>query len=315
MQPSKITEILNRPISQELLGRDLTRLAYVARDGTPRSIPIAFVWNGAELVMCTTKNAPKLAALRQHPMVALTIDTEVHPPKILLIRGRAELDYVDGIPDEYLSANSTYAMTPEQRVEWEAEVRSLYHDGMVRIVVTADLGEADRLRDDAADRGRGAGPRARGAAVLMAKFSCSSTTGVALPTVEWPLMDQWMPDEVDAHLHYMRDFGDRLRGTGRVRRRAGAGARRPVRRDLGPDRRGAAANALGPTTWADACRHPADQACLTLLVRAASVPVSAVAIAAVSVGSDSVRFAHWASVDQLRRREEHPRTPSRPRSR
>ena len=31
--------------------------------------------------------------------------------------------------------NGTYQMTPEQRVEWEAEVRSLY-DGMVRIVVT-----------------------------------------------------------------------------------------------------------------------------------------------------------------------------------
>ena len=27
-------------------------------------------------------------------------------------------------------------MTPEQRVEWEVEVRSLYRDGMVRIVVT-----------------------------------------------------------------------------------------------------------------------------------------------------------------------------------
>jgi hypothetical protein len=54
----------------------------------------------------------------------------------LLIRGRAELDFVDGIPDEYLQATSTYEMTPEQRVEWEAEVRSLYHDGMVRIVVT-----------------------------------------------------------------------------------------------------------------------------------------------------------------------------------
>ena len=38
--------------------------------------------------------------------------------------------------DEYLQATSTYEMTPEQRVEWEAEVRSLYHDGMVRIVVT-----------------------------------------------------------------------------------------------------------------------------------------------------------------------------------
>ncbi len=52
--------------------------------------------------------------------------TEVHPPKILLIRGQAELDVVDGIPDEYLQLSGTYAMTPEQRVEWEAEVRSLY---------------------------------------------------------------------------------------------------------------------------------------------------------------------------------------------
>ena len=135
MQPNEITEVLNRPISQELLARDLTRLAYVARDGTPRNIPIGFTWDGSEIVMCTTKNAPKLSSLRQNPTVALTIDTEVHPPKLLLIRGRAELDVVDGIPDEYLQMNGTYTMTPEQRIHWEAEVRSLY-DGMVRIVVT-----------------------------------------------------------------------------------------------------------------------------------------------------------------------------------
>jgi hypothetical protein len=84
--------------------------------------------------MCTAKNAAKVPALRHNPAVALTIDTEVHPPRILLIRGRAELDVVEGIPDEYLEMNGTYTMTPEQRVEWEAEVRSLY-DGMVRIVV------------------------------------------------------------------------------------------------------------------------------------------------------------------------------------
>ena len=135
MQANEITEVLNRPYSKELLARALTRLAYVARDGTPRTVPIAFVWNGSEIVMCTTKNAPKLAALRKNSSVALTIDTEVHPPKILLVRGRAELDVVDGIPDEFLKLNGTYTMTPEQRVEWEAEVRSLY-DGMVRIVVT-----------------------------------------------------------------------------------------------------------------------------------------------------------------------------------
>src|SRR5579859_5217794 len=113
---------MNRPISQELLARDLTRLAYVAKDGTPRSIPIAFTWNGSTIVMCTPKNAPKLAGLRTNPTVALTIDTEVHPPLILLIRGRAELDVVEGVPDEYLQMNGTYKMTPEQRVHWEAEV-------------------------------------------------------------------------------------------------------------------------------------------------------------------------------------------------
>ena len=124
VQPNEITEVLNRPISQELLARDVTRLAYVAKDGTPRTVPIAFTWNGSQLVMCTTKNAPKVTALRHNPAVALTIDTEVHPPKILLIRGRAELDVVDGIPDEYLRMNGTYEMTPEIGSR-EPEVRSL----------------------------------------------------------------------------------------------------------------------------------------------------------------------------------------------
>lgn len=136
MQPNEIAEVLNRPISQELLARDLTRLAYVAQDGTPRNVPMGFTWNGSEIVMCTAKNASKVRALRHNPMVALTIDTEAYPPKILLIRGRAELDFVDGIPDEFVQATGTAVMTPEQRVDCEAGVRSLYHDGMVRIIVT-----------------------------------------------------------------------------------------------------------------------------------------------------------------------------------
>lgn len=32
--------------------------------------------------MCTSKNAPTPTSLRQNPAVAITIDTEVHPPKI-----------------------------------------------------------------------------------------------------------------------------------------------------------------------------------------------------------------------------------------
>ena len=135
MNQSAIAEVLNQPLSQELLARDLTRLAFIGLDGAPRSIPIGFVWNGAEIVMCTAKNARKLPALRRSPAVALTIDTEAHPPKVLLIRGQAELDAVDGIPEEYFQWNGTYQMTPGQRAEWEVGVRSLY-DGMVRVVVT-----------------------------------------------------------------------------------------------------------------------------------------------------------------------------------
>jgi hypothetical protein len=130
-----VTAVLGKPGAQQLLSRDIARLSYVATDGTPRVIPIAFTWNGTELVMCTTTNAPKLASLRRNPAVALTIDTEVHPPTILLLRGEAVLDEVDGIPEEYLQMNGSYEMTPEQRVQWEAEVRSLY-PAMVRIVVT-----------------------------------------------------------------------------------------------------------------------------------------------------------------------------------
>jgi hypothetical protein len=132
--PSDAAEMLKKPISQEMLNRDLARLAYVATDGTPRVVPIGFTWNGSEVVMCTSTNAPKLGSLRRNPAVALTIDTEVHPPTILLIRGQAVLDEVEGIPDEYLQMNGSYEMTATQRAEWELEVRSLY-DSMVRIVV------------------------------------------------------------------------------------------------------------------------------------------------------------------------------------
>lgn len=134
MEPYEVIEVLNKPISQEMLHRDIARLAYVAQDGTPRVVPIGITWNGSEIVMCTSTNAPKLASLRRNSAVALTIDTEVHPPMILLLRGEAVLDEVDGIPDEYLEMSGTYQMTPEQRVEWEAGVRSLY-ESMVRIVV------------------------------------------------------------------------------------------------------------------------------------------------------------------------------------
>jgi hypothetical protein len=56
------------------------------------------------------------------------------PPNILLIRGTASLETVDGIPDEYLQENSN--VVPEDAWDdWLAGVKSLYKQ-MVRITIT-----------------------------------------------------------------------------------------------------------------------------------------------------------------------------------
>jgi hypothetical protein len=109
-------------------------VAYTGLDGFPRVVPLGFHWNGAEFVICTTPNAPKVRALAANPDVALTIDTETFPPKGLLVRGTAGLEAVDGLPPEYLAA-SRKQVAPEQFEAFEAQVRSMYAQ-MVRITIT-----------------------------------------------------------------------------------------------------------------------------------------------------------------------------------
>src|SRR5687767_4660378 len=40
--------------------------------------------------------------------------------------------------------------------------------------------------------------------------------GGPTPTVDFPPMDQWTPEEVTAHVQYMADFARRLEGTGEL---------------------------------------------------------------------------------------------------
>jgi len=134
MDQARIDEVMAGEVARKLLQRPLARLAYVARDGTPRVVPIGYTWDGSALIMCTTTNAAKVKALQVNPDVALTIDTDGFPPNVLLLRGKAELEWVDGIPGEYMQMNDPSYMTPEQRTEWEAGVRSVY-DAMYRIRV------------------------------------------------------------------------------------------------------------------------------------------------------------------------------------
>ena len=129
--------LLQHPASQELLHSKIpARLAYVWTDGTPRVVPIWFHWNGREIVMGTPPKAPKLKALARNPKVSLTIDDNDFPHKVLLIRGTARLETVDGIVPEYAAAAERY-FEPAVREAWMAQLRTRVST-MVRIAITPE---------------------------------------------------------------------------------------------------------------------------------------------------------------------------------
>src|SRR5581483_6221166 len=127
MDQQDVTNELAKPGAQELLqSSNLLRLAYDGVDGSPRVVPIGFHWDGARIFVCTATVAPKVKALQKNPRVAVTIDTEAFPPHLLLIRGTAQVEIVDGVPDEFLKASSKGGVPPEQWDGWLAGVQALY---------------------------------------------------------------------------------------------------------------------------------------------------------------------------------------------
>jgi Pyridoxamine 5'-phosphate oxidase len=129
--------LLRHPASLQLLeSRIPARLAYVWVDGTPRVIPIWFHWNGSEFVMGTPPRAPKLRALAKNPKVAITIDDNSFPHKVLLIRGTAHLEAVDGIVPEYTLAAERY-FGSEQGQAWVKKLGAMIPN-MVRITITPE---------------------------------------------------------------------------------------------------------------------------------------------------------------------------------
>ena len=129
--------ILNNPIAQELLHSKVpARLAYVWPDGTPRVIPIWFHWNGQEIVMGTPLNAPKVKALDEGSKVALTIDTDTWPHKVLQIRGTVSIETVDGVVPGYALAAERY-LGAEGGKGWVEQAKALFPQ-MTRIVVRPD---------------------------------------------------------------------------------------------------------------------------------------------------------------------------------
>jgi hypothetical protein len=129
--------LLNDPVAQELLrSTSPARLAYVWSDGTPRVVPIWFHWNGTEIVFGTPPKAPKVRALKSGAKVAISIDGNAWPYKVLQIRGAARVETVPGVVPEYALAAERY-FGADQGQAWVKQVGGMFSH-MARIAVKPD---------------------------------------------------------------------------------------------------------------------------------------------------------------------------------
>ncbi|MBK0869086.1 pyridoxamine 5'-phosphate oxidase family protein [Saccharopolyspora sp. HNM0986] len=161
MEAQDIENELSLTGAQELLSStSAAHLAYTGQDGTPRVVPVGFFWTGDQFVVATATTAPKVAALSTRPEVALAIDAGNTPEQArsLSIRGRASVEIVDGVVQEYLAA-ARKTMEAEAAAEFERNCREMYGQ-MARIAITPDwvryydfgAGRMPRFLQDLAER-------------------------------------------------------------------------------------------------------------------------------------------------------------------
>ncbi|MEJ7838680.1 MAG: pyridoxamine 5'-phosphate oxidase family protein [Thermomicrobiales bacterium] len=137
MERDQILDVLNDPVAQRLISSNTpVRFAYTGLDGFPRVVPLSFHWNGSEFVVSTIPCSAKVRALQANPKVAMTIDTETQPPKVLLVRGLVTVGIVDGVPSEYIDG-SRKLIGEENVAAFEEQVRAMYPQ-MAKITITPE---------------------------------------------------------------------------------------------------------------------------------------------------------------------------------
>jgi len=126
--------LLDHPVAQELLHSAIpARVGYIALDGTPRVTPAWFTWNGQEIIIGSAGTSQKVRALQADPAIAVTIDSDTAPYKVLSIRGRAEVRMVEGAVEEYADSALRY-FDPDQGARFRDHARATF-SGMARIAV------------------------------------------------------------------------------------------------------------------------------------------------------------------------------------
>ncbi len=130
----QVQALLDKPVAQELLHSKIpARLAFVARDGTPRVTPLWFHWNGKAITFASGAGSAKVKSLRRDPNVAITIDSEGWPYKMLRLRGQVRIEEVEGVVPEYELAAVRY-YGPVQGKRW-LDGRSQLGSKMARLTL------------------------------------------------------------------------------------------------------------------------------------------------------------------------------------
>ncbi|MEZ4620245.1 MAG: hypothetical protein R2867_32715 [Caldilineaceae bacterium] len=86
--------------------------------------------------MCSPPNAPKMRVLADGAKVALTIDYEAWPARVLLIRGTTISQIIDGEVPEYAAITDRY-LGAEAAKGWRAQYAQMFPKP-IRIAVTPE---------------------------------------------------------------------------------------------------------------------------------------------------------------------------------
>ncbi|MCA9832428.1 MAG: pyridoxamine 5'-phosphate oxidase family protein [Thermomicrobiales bacterium] len=125
MTYEEIVDTLNTdPFVQKLLAAPIpARLAYIGLDGTPRVVPVSYLWDGSHFVFASPPEWYKIKSIVANPAVAFSVDTTDFPPLILSVRGIATVEFDQGLPEVYVEA-SRRIVGEDRMPDWERAVRA-----------------------------------------------------------------------------------------------------------------------------------------------------------------------------------------------
>ncbi|MDI5939991.1 pyridoxamine 5'-phosphate oxidase family protein [Micromonospora sp. DH15] len=143
MDYAEIVHLVNTdPVAQILLESPVAmRLGYVGLDGHPRTVPVAYLWNGEAFQFASPTTAYKVRAIAAHPQVSFSVDTysaEVrrkvaaqlgptvsdYTPVVMLVRGTASIEVHPGVPDVHVKASWRMFADKSLAPGWEQQKRA-----------------------------------------------------------------------------------------------------------------------------------------------------------------------------------------------